>query len=62
MKKQIALLLGGAELLAAIAVVLTVRADPASAAPTRNGANLFITQSQADPGQPMNGHYTNLPG
>jgi hypothetical protein len=50
MKKHIALLLGGAELLAAAAVGLTVRAAPAHAAPTQNGANLFVTQTLADPG------------
>jgi hypothetical protein len=51
MKKHIALLLGGAELLAAAALGLTVRAAPASAAPTQNGANLFITQDPANPQQ-----------
>jgi hypothetical protein len=65
MKKHIALLLGGAELLAAAAVGLTVGAAPASAAPTQNGANLFVAQDPANPGQllvsvhgtfPMNGH------
>jgi len=64
MKKHIALLLGGAELLAAAAVGLTVRAAPAPAAPTQNGAHLFITQGPDNPEQllvsvrssfPMNG-------
>jgi hypothetical protein len=48
MKKHIALLLGGAELLAAATLGLAVGADPASAAPTETGANLFIAQ---DPDQ-----------
>lgn len=51
MTKHIALLIGGAELLAAAAVALTVRAAPASAAPTQNGVNLFTTQDPANPEQ-----------
>jgi hypothetical protein len=65
MKKHIALLLGGAELLAAAMVGLIAGTPPASAAPTQSGANLFVAQDPANPGQllvsvhgtfPMNGY------
>ncbi len=51
MKKRIALLLGGAELLAVAMVGLSMGATPASAAPTQSGANLFIAQDPGNPGQ-----------
>jgi hypothetical protein len=65
MKKNIASLIGGAAMLAAATVGLTAGAAPASAAPTQNGAKLFVAQDPANPGQmlvsvhgtfPMNGH------
>jgi len=51
MKKHIALLLGGVELLAAAALGLSAGAPPASAAPAQSGANLFVAQDPANPGQ-----------
>jgi hypothetical protein len=65
MKKTFVSLIGGAAMLAAATVGLTAGAAPASAAPTQNGANLFIAQDPANPGQllvsvhgtfPMNAH------
>jgi hypothetical protein len=55
MTKRIALLLGGTELLAAVAIGLTVRADPASAARPQNGANLY---NFVDPADSANYHPT----
>lgn len=48
MKKHIALLAGGVELLAAVAIGLTAGAAPATAAPTQNGANLQIYPDPAN--------------
>ena len=62
--KKIGSLIGGAAMVAA-GLGLTAGLAPASAAPTQNGANLFIAQDPANPGQmlvqvfgtfPMSGH------